>query len=113
MLIYPEVFHSQVYKKEKIMGPRHSQLDHEGRGEVTTKIEENNLNVGLLNFQEESFNLKPEHRIELGVIFIIMILIIFSTRIWMKRCCKKQKQKNVNNLQTTEQHQMAPQIIST
>ena len=36
--------------------PRQSQADNENKGEGATKIQENNLNVGLVNFQQESFN---------------------------------------------------------
>ena len=49
MLIHPWDFHSEAYKKEK-MGPRQSQQSHEVQGEETNKIQETNLNLGLVNF---------------------------------------------------------------
>ena len=52
MLISPKIFHSQAYKKDGRMSPRQGQSDHENKREATTKIQEKNLNVGLMNFQQ-------------------------------------------------------------
>ena len=92
------------------MGPRQSQPDNENKGEGATKIQENYLNLGLVNFQQETFIFKRVHRIELGVIFIIIFINIFLIVIWRRRC-KKRKQKRETNLHKQGQNKIAPQIM--
>ena len=75
MLIHPRDFHSEGYMKYSRMGLRQS---HEVQEEKqTNKIKETNLNLGVVNFQEETFSTKRFNRIEIGVVFIILLLFFF------------------------------------
>ena len=90
------------------MGPRQSQQSHEVPGEETTKIQETSLNLGVVNFQEETFTFKRviESRWE-----SYSSSSFFSCSVyWVKRC-KKKRQKKAATFQTMEQQQMAPQIM--
>ena len=69
------------------MGARQSQLNHE--------VTEDNLNLGLVNFQEEAFSFKRVNRIKMGVIFIIIILLLISIRYWLKKCKEKKHHRSL------------------
>ena len=62
------------------MSPRQIHPNNENKEEGATKIQETNLNLGLVNFQQESFNFSRVH-----CIFIIMVVIIFLFMIWRRK----------------------------
>ena len=53
------------------MGRKQSLPNYENKEEGATKIQETNWNLGLVYFQQESFNFNRVHGIKIGVIFII------------------------------------------
>ena len=63
------------------MGTRPSALE-----EKEKKIEETNLNFGLVNVNEEISDFKRGKRTEIGVGILLLILVLFCIRDMINRC---------------------------
>ena len=57
------------------MGPRQSTPAEK----ETYKVEETNVNLGLVNVNEETFNLKRVTRTEIGIGILVLVRVLFRS----------------------------------
>ena len=77
------------------MGPRLSLEAPEQK--ETNKIQETNLNLGLVNANEEPFSFKRVNRIEIGVSIIILILYQILGQKMQKEMTEEESPKAMSN----------------